>query len=521
MKTIDGENRLGDPTELALLDLGLKFGVTKNQLENINPRVNEQAFDSERKMMTTVHHHQGEKIFAYTKGAIDQILKNCISIIEDNHVRPITTEDVARFMEASKEMSSDALRVLALAFEIDDDSADERGLTFVGLVGMIDPPRPEAKDAVAIFKGAEITTIMITGDHRDTAFAIAKELGIADSENQCISGDELNTMSQEQLNAAVPHLRVFARVSPENKVSIVKAFKSHGHIVSMTGDGVNDAPSLKTADIGVAMGITGTDVAKGAADMVLTDDNFATIEKAIEEGRNIYNNIKKSVVFLLSSNLGEIITMFVAIVAGFATPLKAIHILWVNLITDSLPGLALGVDSGDPDIMRQRPRNPKESLFAGGGIALTLMLGCVIGATTLFAFLLTPALTLMDAGVALSLENIKAALLEPTIMMKSQTFAFTVLAISQLFNAMGMRNINKSIFRYNHFDNKMMLLAFAVGFGLQIAVTEITFLEIIFGTVQLAFTEWLFLTFISTTPLWFHEIRILFRQITGAGREKK
>ncbi|MEG2199669.1 MAG: cation-translocating P-type ATPase, partial [Anaerovorax sp.] len=401
------------------------------------------------------------------------------------------------------------------------DSADERGLTFVGLVGMIDPPRPEAKDAVAIFKGAEITTIMITGDHRDTAFAIAKELGIADSENQCISGDELNTMSQEQLNAAVPHLRVFARVSPENKVSIVKAFKSHGHIVSMTGDGVNDAPSLKTADIGVAMGITGTDVAKGAADMVLTDDNFATIEKAIEEGRNIYNNIKKSVVFLLSSNLGEIITMFVAIVAGFATPLKAIHILWVNLITDSLPGLALGVDSGDPDIMRQRPRNPKESLFAGGGIALTLMLGCVIGATTLFAFLLTPALTLMDAGVALSLENIKAALLEPTIMMKSQTFAFTVLAISQLFNAMGMRNINKSIFRYNHFDNKMMLLAFAVGFGLQIAVTEITFLEIIFGTVQLAFTEWLFLTFISTTPLWFHEIRILFRQITGAGREKK
>lgn len=510
--TINGNNRLGDPTELALLDLGLGFGISKEQLESDSPRFREQAFDSDRKMMTTVH-KKDDQIISYTKGAIDQILKNCISVLENGKVVPITESHKEKFMNASKEMSADALRVLALAYELGDDSADERGLTLAGLVGMIDPPRPEAKDAVSIFKGASITTIMITGDHKDTAFAIAKELNIATDENQCISGDELSTMSQEELNKKVMNLRVFARVSPENKVSIVKAFKSHGHIVSMTGDGVNDAPSLKTADIGVAMGITGTDVAKGAADMVLTDDNFATIQKAIEEGRNIYNNIKKSVIFLLSSNLGEIITMFVAIVAGLATPLKAIHILWVNLITDSLPGLALGMDNGDKDIMREPPRDPKESLFAHGGMITTIFFGCVIGATTLFAFLYTPGVALLDAGMSISISGIKEMFLDPEILVRSQTYAFTVLAISQLFNAMGMRNVNKSIFKTHHFDNKMMLLAFAVGFILQIAVTEITFLENVFGTTELSLKEWLALTGLATSPLWFHEIRILFRKI--------
>ncbi len=502
----DGVTRIGDPTELALIDMGIGLGIDKETLETSQPRVNELAFDSDRKMMTTVHQLPDGRIIAYTKGAMDRIIDNCVSIVINGKIRPITAEDKENIHSAAKEMASVALRVLALAVKPDDHTAEEVDLVFAGLVGMIDPPRPEAKDAVEIFKGASVTTVMITGDHIDTAFAIAKELGIAESEEQCITGDKLNHMTQEDLNAAVPHLRVFARVSPENKVMIVNAFRSHGHIVSMTGDGVNDAPSLKTADIGVAMGITGTDVAKGAADMVLTDDNFATIEKAIEEGRNIYNNIKKSVLFLLSSNLGEIITMFVAIVSGFATPLKAIHILWVNLITDSLPGLALGVDSGDPDIMKIPPRDPKESLFAKGGFAITIFFGIVIGAITLAAFLAIPVYSLSEAGLPITLENLKLALSDGHNYALSQTYAFSTLAVSQLFNAIGMRNLNRSIFKFNHLENRMMIIAFTVGMVLQISVTEIPWLISVFGTVELSLREWISIIALSTAPLWFHEL---------------
>ena len=509
--SIEGNTRLGDPTELALLDMGLSHEISKKALEQSEPRINEQAFDSDRKMMTTVHKDSNGKIIAYTKGAMDRIIDNCKDIIINGTIRPITSADKEKIQSAAKEMASMALRVLALAIKLDDSSATEENLVFAGLVGMIDPPRPEAKDAVEIFKGASVTTVMITGDHIDTAFAIAKELGIAEKEEQCITGDQLNHMSQETLNAAVPNLRVFARVSPENKVMIVNAFRSHGHIVSMTGDGVNDAPSLKAADIGVAMGITGTDVAKGAADMVLTDDNFATIEKAIEEGRNIYNNIKKSVLFLLSSNLGEILTMFVAIIAGLATPLKAIHILWVNLITDSLPGLALGVDTGDPDIMKSAPRDPKESLFAQGGLAITIFFGAVIGVITLSAFLIVPINLLMEAGQSITIANLKIAMLDEDIYVRCQTYAFTTLAISQLFNAIGMRNLNRSIFRFNHLENKMMLVAFAVGMLLQVAVTEIHILVTVFGTTELSLQEWLSLTSLSTAPLWFHELFVFIK----------
>lgn len=507
--SIDDNQRIGDPTELALIDMGIAHGVSKKTLEAAEPRINEQAFDSDRKMMTTVHQNTEGRVIAYTKGAMDRIIDNCNEIIINGSIRAITASDKENITAAAKEMATMALRVLALAIKQEDTTATEENLVFAGLVGMIDPPRPEAKDAVEIFKGASVTTIMITGDHIDTAFAIAKELGIAEREDQCITGDMLNRMSQEDLNQAVPNLRVFARVSPENKVMIVNAFRSHSHIVSMTGDGVNDAPSLKAADIGVAMGITGTDVAKGAADMVLTDDNFATIQKAIEEGRNIYNNIKKSVLFLLSSNLGEIITMFIAIVSGFVTPLKAIHILWVNLITDSLPGLALGVDSGDPDIMKNSPRNPKESLFANGGYAITVFFGIVIGAITLGAFLVTPFNFLSDAGQAVTLEGLKHALSDENIYMRAQTYAFTTLAISQLFNAVGMRNMNRSVFRMNHLENKMMIVAFAVGMLLQISVTEISGLIDIFGTVELSLKEWLSLTALSTAPIWFHELFVI------------
>ncbi|MBE6030134.1 MAG: cation-translocating P-type ATPase [Clostridiales bacterium] len=515
--------RIGDPTELAFIDLGINFGVSKNDIYAVAPRINELAFDSDRKLMTTVtKNNETGKVVAYTKGAVDRLIPLCTKIIgKDGEVRPITSEDHKNIEAASHNMALDALRVLALAVKENDDTATEADLTFFGLVGMIDPPRPEAKDAIKVFDGAGVRTIMITGDHKDTAFAIARDLGITDDSNQVISGDELNNMTQEELNARVENLRVFARVSPENKVMIVNAFKSHGYIVSMTGDGVNDAPSLKAADIGVAMGITGTDVAKGAADMVLMDDNFATIKKAIEEGRNIYANIKKSVLFLLSSNLGEIVTMFVSILLGFPAPLAAIHILWINLITDSLPGLALGMDGGDPHIMSKQPRDPKESLFAHGGYATVGAFGVLIGAITIGAFLMSPIGVLNAQGLDITVANINMALQDEHLYMQSQTYAFTVLGISQLFNAAGMRSLDRSFFTINHFNNKMMLLAFAVGFGLQIAVTEINFLEGVFGTTELSISEWGMLTVLAMSPIVLHEVYVLASHIFGKNSKAK
>ncbi len=514
----DNEIRTGDPTELAILDMGTNLGFTRKVLEKDMPRINELSFDSERKMMTTVHKRDGE-VIGFTKGAMDKILNICDDIDIDGEIRPITDDDKAGIEAAAKEMTTLALRVLALAYKKDDESATEDHLIFKGLVGMIDPPRPEAGDAVKVFNGASVRTIMITGDHKDTAFAIANELGIADSPNQCISGTELDKMSQEELNSIVVDIRVFARVSPEHKVMIVNAFRSHGNIVSMTGDGVNDAPSLKAADIGVAMGITGTDVAKGASDMVLTDDNFATIEKAIEEGRNIYNNIKKSVLFLLSSNLGEILTMFIAIVAGFLSPLKAIHILWINLITDSLPALALGVDNGDPKIMGEPPRNPKDSLFAHGGLITVGVFGTVIGLITLFAFLYAPIKELMDMNMAISIANIDHLLESDNMIYRTaQTYAFTTLGVSQLFNAIGFRNMNRSVFRTNPFKNRMMIIAFCVGLLLQIGVTEVPFLIHIFETVELTLVEWIELIILSTVPIWVHEIFVLVKWLMKRGK---
>jgi Ca2+-transporting ATPase len=511
---ISGGNRVGDPTELAFIDLIIKLGIAKEELMKAFPRVNEKPFDSNRKMMTTVHKSKDSgDIISFTKGATDQILKKCSHIIINGNVSRINENDLENINKAAKEMASNALRVLALAIKNDNSDGIEDELIFAGLVGMIDPPRPEAKAAVEIFNKASIKTIMITGDHKDTAFAIAKELGIASEESQCIAGDDLNKMTQEDLNNVVEGLRVFARVSPEHKVMIVKAFRSHGHIVSMTGDGVNDAPSLKAADIGVAMGITGTDVTKGAADMVLTDDNFATIQKAVEEGRNIYNNIRKSVLFLLSSNFGEIITMFVAIALGFASPLKATHILWVNLVTDSLPGLSLGVDPGDKNIMNGPPRNPKESLFARGGLAVTLFFGLVIGITTLSAYIYVPIDVLLSTGKEITLDSIKLVLGDIDIYTKSQTFAFSVLAVSQLFHAVGMRNLNVSIFRFNHLANKMMLVALCLGLFLQVCVTEIGFLTEAFGTVELNLGDWGIVLVLSLTPVLFHELLVAFKYI--------
>ena len=500
------DSRIGDPTELALLDMGALVNVTKEGIEEVAPRINEQAFDSTRKMMTTVHKYKDGKVMSYTKGAMDILLKKCVKIIKNGVVTDITEQDLKDIDQAAAEMAKGALRVLALGVKEGDDSAKEENLTFAGLVGMIDPPRPEAKNSVKEFKEAGITTIMITGDHRDTALAIAKELGIADDENQCITGSELNEMTQEHLNGIVKNLRVFARVSPEHKVMIVKAFKSNGSIVSMTGDGVNDAPSLKAADIGVAMGITGTDVAKGAADMVLTDDNFATIEKAVAEGRGIYQNIKKTVLFLLSSNFGEVISMFTAIVIGLQSPLKAIHILWINLITDSLPALALGMDPTDKDIMKAKPRDPNEGLFANGGMVFTVYNGFMIACLTLGAFLWSPIRHLGAEGIQVTLDNIKIALEDPFIISHAQTYAFTTLGVSQLFHAIGMRNYDKSLFKMNLFENKAMIGAFILGLLLQIIVTEVPFLVEVFETAQLHLDEWINLILLSMVPLVSHEV---------------
>lgn len=499
-----GGAKVGDPTEIALLDMCEKQGKTREGLEETCPRVEEIPFDSDRKRMTTVHDYGGSRI-AYTKGALDGILAHTARILDGGAERPITREDKERISAAASEMAHRALRVLALAYRERGEQPLEEEMVFVGIVGMIDPPRPEVRDAVAACAHAGITTVMITGDHRDTALAIAKDLHIAESEDAAISGHELDDMSVEELQKRVKTLRVFARVSPENKVQIVRAFKANGNIVSMTGDGVNDAPSLKSADIGIAMGITGTDVAKGAADMILTDDNFATIRRAIEEGRNIYNNIKKSVLYLLASNFGEIITMLVAVLAGLPAPLTAAQILWVNLVTDSLPGLALGVDPGTPEVMEEKPRPPKESLFAHGGVAMLLLYGAIIGGASLAGYLLGYREGAAAHGAAYG-------------RILGGTLCVTVLAVSQLFHAIGMRNVNRSVFRMNHLENRFMIFAFFVGLVLQIAIVEVPVLNVFFSTIALDASHWLLTLGLALLPLAAHECIVLGKRMAGASR---
>jgi Ca2+-transporting ATPase len=516
----DENGVIGDPTEIALIELGNKFNLLKSCLNKEHPRVNELPFDSDRKMMSTQHDY-GKVKKSYTKGAVDNIIKRCTKIYDNGKIREITKADLEMVEQATREMSLEALRVLALGYK-ETGAFDENNLIFVGMVGMIDPPRPEAKTAVNTFKEAGITTIMITGDHKDTAFAIAKDLGIAESIEQCINGEQLDKLTQEELNEKVLNLRVFARVSPEHKVMIVKAFKANDQIVSMTGDGVNDAPSLKAADIGIAMGITGTDVAKGAADMVLSDDNFASIEKAIEEGRTIYANIKKSVLFLLSSNFAEVIAMFLAILAGFPVPLIAIHILWVNLLTDSVPALALGSDPKENDVMKDKPRNPKDSLFAHGGMKFTLFYGVLIALLTLTAFISIPCAELGKLGTDINYDSVKDMLNNNSdVLMRAQTFAFTTLAVSELFHAVGMRNLKKSFIRKDIFNNKLMVIAVVLGVALQVLVTEVPFLNDFFKTTKLEFAEWCFILGVSLMTLIAHEILVLGMKIKNRCKTRK
>lgn len=504
----DGE-RLGDPTELALLSMAEPLGLCREKLEKRMPRKAEIAFDSDRKMMTTLHSEGGNRV-SYTKGSPDEIIERCQYILLSGRKQPLTPEWKKEIYKALAGFTGNALRVLALGMRENAAGLEENGLTFLGMVGMADPIRPEAKEAVREFYRAGVKTVMITGDRMDTAFAIAKELGIASDIRQCISGEELLQLSDDELAARLPSLRVFAHVSPEHKVRIVKACKKNGEITAMTGDGVNDAPSLKSADVGIAMGMTGTDVAKNAADIVLTDDNFATIAKAIAQGRSIYENIRKSVLFLLSSNFGEIITMLFSVALGLAAPLKSSHILWINLITDSLPALALGVDvEENKSYMDRPPRGKEESLFAGGGWSCTCFYGILIAIISTAAFLHLPVGMLLQEKLPVTMAGIREILGDPVILSRCQTYAFTVLGMSQLFHAIGMRDVETSLFRMNHLENRLMITAFAVGIGLQLLVTEIPALVELFGTCRLNAFEWVKLLVLASMPLLAHEILIL------------
>lgn len=481
----EGEST-GDPTEIALLEAGSRLGVHQQALVDAHPRIAEKPFDSERKMMSTVGRGDSGAT-VHTKGALDSVLPLCSRIATESGERDLTDDDRERIQTAAADLSDDALRVLAVAtrsissegIRVDEIEVD---LTFVGLVGMIDPPRLEVKESIEACRRAGITPVMITGDHRNTALAIARELGIANARSQSISGAELDELDDEELAERARHLRVFARVSPEHKVRIVSAFQARGELVSMTGDGVNDAPSLQAADIGVAMGITGTDVAKGASDMILTDDNFRTIVNAIEAGRNIYANIKKSITFLLSCNAGEIVAIFTAILIGWRSPLLPIHILWVNLITDSLPALSLGMDRGDPDALRKPPRNPDESIFAGGTGFSVLINGLIIGAITLAAFRI---------GTVLYADSLEHA----------RTMAFVVLAMSQLFHAFDVRDTSYSIFQLGLFTNRWLWLALGVGAFLQWAVISIPPFATLFEVFPLVPLDWAIAVGLAFVPV--------------------
>lgn len=501
----DASVRIGDPTELALLDMAAGLHVYRPVLETRLPRMDEIPFDSDRKMMTTLH-RMGSSSVSYTKGSPDEILKRCTHIRLDGKVVPFTPSHKQSIQNAIKEMSFRALRVLALAMRTGDRKATEKELIFIGLAGMKDPIRPGVAEAVASCQEAGVKVVMITGDRVDTACAIAGELSIADSMSQCMTGSQLNHLPDAEFKKAVRNIRVFAQVSPSHKTKIVKALKETGNVVAMTGDGVNDAPSLKSADVGIAMGKAGTDVAKNASDIILTDDNFATIVKAIEQGRSIYANIKKSVLFLLSSNFGEIITMLTAILFGFASPLKPSHILWINLITDSLPALSLGVDCSDTSHFMKRPPRPKdENLFADGGLSCTVFYGLLIGFISISAFLYLPIQTLRASGIAITPSHIRELLLLPDILTRSQTYAFTVLGMSQLFHAIGMRDVDCSLFRMKHFTNKLMMLAVVLGIALQALVTTVPYFIKAFGTVPLSFSDWKMLLLLAAMPLLAHE----------------
>lgn len=482
--TIESQEVIGEATEVAITNAAVEINLRKRDLYYQMQRINEISFDSKRKMMTTIH-KIGSKYRIITKGAPDVLIKRCSKYYQSGRIEPIFSKRDA-LQEQNQIMAEDALRVIAIAYkdveklprEINSETI-ENELTFVGLIGMIDPPREGVKEAVKTCRKAGIKTVMITGDHLQTAKAIAKELGILRKGDLAINGETLEKMSQQELERDIMRYSVFARVSPEHKVRIVKAFQSTGAVVAMTGDGVNDAPALKNADIGIAMGKGGTDVAKNASDMVLTDDNFVTIVEAVKQGRNIYDNIKKAVHFLLATNIGEIVAIFVGLLLGIKSPLLAIQLLWVNLVTDSFPAIALGLEKAESNIMNRLPRNPRKSLFADGLWGKITTEGVMIGVLTLVAFSIGNNLYSIEVG---------------------RTMAFLSLGILELVHSFNIKG-EESIFKTGLFENRYLVGAFVLGTLLQVVVVVISPLAQIFDVVPLNSVQWLMTAIISILPV--------------------
>ncbi len=482
----------GEPTETAIVDRALKQGKNKKELYKIMERVADIPFDSTRKMMTTIHKLQSGEYRIITKGAPDVLLKHCSKAYYNTQITDLNSNIIEKIEKQNNIMADNALRVLAIAY-LDVDTLPnqitteqiENNLVFVGLIGMIDPPREGVKEAVATCKRAGIKTVMITGDHIATAKAIAKELGILRNNDLAITGEELDKISQDTLQKNIMKYSVFARVTPEHKVRIVQAFRSTGAVVAMTGDGVNDAPALKNADIGIAMGQNGTDVAKNAADMVLTDDNFVTIVEAVKQGRNIFDNIKKAVHFLIATNIGEIVTIFLGLLLGLKSPLLAIQLLWVNLVTDSLPAIALGLEPCDKEIMNRKPRDSKKGIFADGLWSKIFVEGTMLGILTLVAFSLGNYLYSVEVG---------------------RTMAFVSLGLLELVHSFNIKS-EESIFKVGILDNKYLLGAFLIGTILQVIVVLIPPVANIFKLVPLTAFQWLITCGISILPILIMELQ--------------
>lgn len=477
----------GDPTETAIVDIALNFGMNKNEEEKKHPRVGEVPFDSERKRMATINKLENGQLRVNVKGGVDEVLSVTSCIRVHGKVRPITQEDIEAIRRQNESMAQDALRVLAVAYKDIDKLPDkvtvetvENALVFVGLIGMIDPPRPEVKEAVSKCKIAGIRPVMITGDHKITALAIAKEIGIYREGDQTVTGSDLENMSDNDLYRNVKSYSVYARVAPVHKVRIVKAWQSYGDIVAMTGDGVNDAPALKQADVGVAMGVTGTEVAKEVADIILTDDNFATIVNAVEEGRRIYDNILKAIQYLLSSNVGEVLLILIASLLNLGNPLTPILILWINLVTDSLPALALSMDPAEKDIMRRKPRDPQKGIFGRGMVWRIIYQGTTIGLISLAAYLIG----FNDGGQPLG-----------------QTMAFAVLGFAQLIHVRNLHSNKISCFKISPLLNRPLIGAIVVSAAFMALILLIPPVMNIFGTVPMDGTHWTYVLLLSLVPI--------------------
>ena len=494
----DGKIELtGEPTEKAIVSKALDEGQNKNELYNVMRRVKDIPFDSSRKMMTTIHKMpNGYRVI--TKGAPDVLLKRCNKVYDNGNVTTLDYSKTKLIENQNNKMADEALRVLAIAYldipslpsRIDTETV-EKNLIFIGLIGMIDPPREGVKEAVATCKKAGIKTVMITGDHIITAKAIAKDLGILRGSDLAITGEELDKIPQAVLQRNIMNYSVFARVTPEHKVRIVKAYQSTGAVVAMTGDGVNDAPALKNADIGIAMGKNGTDVAKNAADMVLTDDNFVTIVEAVKQGRNIFDNIKKAVHFLIATNIGEIVTIFLGLILGLKSPLLAIQLLWINLVTDSLPAIALGLEKPEADIMDKKPRDSKKGIFADGLWQRIITEGTMLGILTLVAFSVGNYLYDIEVG---------------------RTMAFVSLGLLELIHSFNIKS-EESIFKVGLFENKYLMGAFILGAILQVVVVVIPSVAEVFKLVPLTQVQWMYTFGISILPLVIMEIQKAFNKI--------